>query len=384
MIRKITVLLLVAGLGGCATGNHEQQASPWLIQRSSVKVPACTPLSKEHELWLGLSQKMIADGRLHAALANIEQLPNELPEARLNKAQILRQLQRPEAESLYESLLDSCLVAAGYHGLAQIAVANQAYPQAQIYLQQAIAIAPTNDAMRNDLGVVYLNLRQLEAAQFELVTALELNEGEPRAATNLVTLLLYQERLDQAAKLVSRYRLSTAQYQAAMARAERLQQADQQAPSLSPILSETLSENEVARQAVVDAAVIESSLAPVAAEPVLAQADAYVQEAQPKVQATAQADDYAQVAQPAAPIQAQTQTQAQAQDWAELIQPALPGMASIRGLNSADSTDVAPSPPARTAATAAVSKTPPARGVQQVSASSSRAIVPLTISQGTL
>lgn len=379
MIRKITVLLLVAGLGGCATGNHEQQASPWLIQRSSVKVPACTPLSKEHELWLGLSQKMIADGRLHAALANIEQLPNELPEARLNKAQILRQLQRPEAESLYESLLDSCLVAAGYHGLAQMAVANQAYPQAQTYLQQAVAIAPTNDAMRNDLGVVYLNLRQLDAAQFELVTALELNEGEPRAATNLVTLLLYQERLDQAAKLVSRYRLSTAQYQAAMARAERLQQADQQAPSLSPTLSETLSqtlsETKVARQAVVDAAVIESSLAPVAAEPVLAQADAYVQEVQPQVQATAQ---------PQAPIQAQTQTQAQAQDWAELIQPALPGMASIRGLNSADSTDVAPSPPARAAATAAVSKTPPARGVQQVSASSSRAIVPLTISQGTL
>lgn len=344
MIRRVSVLLLVFGLGGCANmAHHNQQDSPWLIQRSHVKVPVCTPLSKEHELWLGLSQKMMIEGRLHAALANIEQLPNELPEARLNKAQILRQLQRPEAESLYASLLDSCLMAAGYHGLAQMAVAKQAYPQALSYLQQAIAIAPTNDAMRNDLGVVYLNLRQLDEAQFELVTALELNEGDPRAATNLVTLLVYQARLDQAAKLVSRYQLSTAQYQGAVARAERLKQADSQESNLM-----------AARQT----AWVEPS---------------GVSETSPVPQVAEQAPSQTPV---------QTQTQAQAQNWAAVIQPALPSMTSISGLNSV--TTAKSTGNTNSAATSQTSdvKTQAARGVQQVAASSSREIVPLAITQG--
>lgn len=319
MTRKVAALLLAAGLGGCSTmANHDKQVtSPWLIQRPHVQAQACTPLSKEQDLVLGLSQKMMTNGRLHAALANIELLPHDLPEARLNKAQILRMLKRPEAEALYESLLDTCLVASGYHGLAQMAVAEQRHQQALEYLQQAIALAPTNDAMRNDLGVVYLNLRQLEAAQFELVTAIELNEGKPQAAGNLVTLLVYQNRLEQAGKLVSRYQLSPAQYQSAVARARRLQQEDN--------LGEARVSNKVARR-----------------QPVVT--------AQPLQQDTAQV------------------TAGNRQYPAESIQPAIPNMAVINGLSSEEGAQK------NTAATRPIS-----RGVQQVRTTSSRAIVPMAI-----
>ncbi|WP_198650001.1 tetratricopeptide repeat protein [Zobellella maritima] len=175
---------------------------------------------------MNLSQKMVESGRLHAALANIELLPNSLPEARLGKAKILRLLNRHEAKGLYQSLLETCLVAQGHHGLAQLAVTAKRDQQALAHLQKAIALSPTNDAMRNDLGVVYLNLRQLEEARFEFLTAIELNESDKRAAGNLLTLLIYQDKLAQASKLVSRYKLSARQYQTAVVRAQRLRRQD--------------------------------------------------------------------------------------------------------------------------------------------------------------
>ncbi|GAA3540695.1 tetratricopeptide repeat protein [Zobellella aerophila] len=231
MTRVTGLLLVVGALSGCAAttgddGKITNNYSPWLIKRELPQPAACTPLDKEQELALNLSRKMAESGRLHAALANAELLSNTLPEARLGKAKILRLLNRPEAEELYQSLLDTCLVAEGYHGMAQMAVAANRDEQALAYLQKAIALKPTNDAMRNDLGIVYLNLRKLDEARFELLTALELNESEQRAAGNLLTLLIYQDKLDQAGKLVSRYQLSTRQYKQAVARAKMLQQED--------------------------------------------------------------------------------------------------------------------------------------------------------------
>lgn len=229
-MKGITGILLVIGtLSGCSAITADDIAdnpSPWLIQRGLPQPEACAPLSRDQELALNLSQKMVESGRLHAALANIELLPNSLPEARLAKAKILRLLNRPEAEGLYQSLLDTCLVAQGHHGLAQLAVTANRDRQALAHLQTAIALSPTNDAMRNDLGVVYLNLRRLEEARFEFLTAIELNESDKRAVGNLLTLLIYQDKLDQASKLVSHYTLSPRQYQAAVIRAQRLRQLD--------------------------------------------------------------------------------------------------------------------------------------------------------------
>lgn len=222
MIRVISILL-VLGLAGCAQPGNNTADSAWLINKDKKKKPsACPPMSKEDELSLNLAQDIMAKGRLHSALAHVEKLPDDMPEARLGKARILRLLNRPEAQDLYQSLLTTCLAAQGYHGLAQLAAAQQHNKQALDYLNQAIALAPTNDAMRNDLGVVYLNLNKLDEARFELLTAIEINNNNKQAATSLLAILLYQEQMEQAGKWLSRHRLTTQHYQQALKRAEQL------------------------------------------------------------------------------------------------------------------------------------------------------------------
>ncbi|MBL1376600.1 tetratricopeptide repeat protein [Zobellella iuensis] len=229
-MKRVTGLVLAASvLSGCVSTSaykSNEGASPYLIKQAQAKPQSCEPLTKEQELVFSLSKEMMAAKRLHAALANLERLPAYLPEARLGKAQVLRLLGRPEAEGLYQSLLESCLVAEGHHGLAQMAVLKKDNDKALQHLQQAIGFEPTNEAMRNDMGVVYMNQRQLDEARFEFLTAIELNEGEQRALRNLLILMLYQDNFDGAAKLASRYQVSTSHYQAALSRAQMMKQED--------------------------------------------------------------------------------------------------------------------------------------------------------------
>mgnify|MGYP006212583859 CR=1 FL=1 len=104
----------------------------------------------------------------------------------------------------------------------QMAAARGDNVQAQQHLQRAMRLAPTDEKIRNDLGVVYLNQGKLEQARFEFLTAIELKDSDRLAAVNLVTLLLYQDKWQQAADLVSRLGLSAAQFNEAQARAQQL------------------------------------------------------------------------------------------------------------------------------------------------------------------
>ncbi|WP_205342647.1 hypothetical protein [Denitrificimonas caeni] len=218
-MKHIAVIMLLAGsLVGCAG----QASSPWLVKRENSKPKSCQPLTSDQELVLGLSQEIASSGRLHAALANLERLPENLPEARLRKAQLLRMLGRSEAEQLYADLVNSCLAADAHHGLGQIEVARKNYNEALHHLRIATRLSPANDAMRNDLGVAYLNLRLLPEAHFELMTAMELNETDTRAAQNMLTLLIYQDKWQHARDLVARKKLTTAHFRAAEQRARTL------------------------------------------------------------------------------------------------------------------------------------------------------------------
>jgi len=218
-MKHIAVIMLLAGsLVGCAG----QASSPWLVKRENSKPKSCQPLTSDQELVLGLSQEIASSGRLHAALANLERLPANLPEARLRKAQLLRMLGRSDAEQLYADLVNTCLAADAHHGLGQVEVARKNYDEALHHLRIATSLSPANDAMRNDLGVAYLNLRLLPEAQFELMTAMELNEADTRAAQNMLTLLIYQDKWQDARDLVARKKLTTAHFRTAEQRARTL------------------------------------------------------------------------------------------------------------------------------------------------------------------
>ncbi|AZC22386.1 hypothetical protein [Pseudomonas sessilinigenes] len=211
-------LIVVAGLlllGGCASNGQ----APWSTLTSST---SCAKLSSEQELAVNLADEMVNDGKLHAGLANLQNLPENLAEVRVRKARVYRLLGRSEAEPLYRSLLNSCLAAEGEHGLGQLAAARGDNGLAQAHLQRASKLAPTDEKIRNDLGVVYLNQLRLEDARFEFLTAIELKQSYPLAAMNLVTLLLYQDNWKQASEVVSQAGLTPQQFAQAQARAEEL------------------------------------------------------------------------------------------------------------------------------------------------------------------
>jgi len=211
LIAGLTLLML----GGCATNGQ----SPWAALASPG---SCTKPSADQELALNLSDDLANEGKLHASLANLQNLPESLPQVRQRKARTYRLLGRSEAEPLYRSLLGTCMTAEGEHGLGQLAAARGDNGLAMTHLQRAAQLAPTDEKIRNDLGVVYLNQLRVEDARFEFMTAIELKQGDPLAAVNLVTLLIYQNDWGQAAKVVSQLGLSREQFTEAQARAEKL------------------------------------------------------------------------------------------------------------------------------------------------------------------
>jgi Flp pilus assembly protein TadD len=220
MIAGLSLLLL----SGCASTGQ----TPWSALTDSA---SCGKLSSDQQLSLNLAEDMAKEGRLHASLANLQSLPDNLADVRLRKAKVYRLLGRSEAEPLYRSLLGGCLAAEAEHGLGQLAAARGDNGMAQAHLQRAARLAPTDEKIRNDLGVVYLNQLRVEDARFEFLTAMELKQSDLLAAQNLVTLLIYQDDWRRAAELVSRLGLSPAQVTEAQARAEKLKSTTKSAPT---------------------------------------------------------------------------------------------------------------------------------------------------------
>ena len=221
------LMAAVMVLSGCAG----QGVTPWTALTGASA--SCARPDSTQELAMNLADEMVADGRPHASLAHLEELPDDLAQVRMRKAKVMRLLGQSDAEPLYRSLLGGCLAAEGEHGLGQIAAARGDAVQARQHLLRAVRLAPTDEKIRNDLGVVYLTQGELEKARFEFLTAMELKDGDRLAAVNLVSLLLYQDKWQQAADLVSRLGLTAAQFSEAQSRAEQLKPSGEQPPRSS-------------------------------------------------------------------------------------------------------------------------------------------------------
>jgi len=229
-MKTLMVVASLLLLGGCATDGQ----APWTAM---LAPSSCSKLSAEQELSLNLVDDLANDGKLHASLANLQGLPDNLVEVRLRKAKVYRLLGRNEAEPLYRGLLGTCLSADAEHGLGQLYAARGDNGQAQAHLQRAVRLAPTNENIHNDLGVVYLNQLRLEDARFEFLTAIELKQNNQLATLNLITLLIYQNNWQQAAEIVSRAHLTPEQFTDAQERAEKLK---------SPVKAKAAAGNQVA------------------------------------------------------------------------------------------------------------------------------------------
>ena len=97
-MKPLIVALSLLMLGGCASNGQV----PW----AGLLAPgSCPKPSSDQELSLNLADDMANEGKLHASLANLQNLPSALPQVRQRQARAYRLLGRPDAEPLYRSLL---------------------------------------------------------------------------------------------------------------------------------------------------------------------------------------------------------------------------------------------------------------------------------------
>lgn len=223
-------------LTGCAA---QQEVNSWVGAKFTAGCGA--PLTQEQQLSMNLALDMAQEGKRHAALAHFEQMPANLPLVRLNKAKVLRQLNQPGAAELYSSLLNTCLAADGHQGLGQLAFAKGDIGRALEHLNAAVTRLPTDASMRNDYALALMAHGDPAQAHFEFVTALELNPNAKITAINLVSLLLMQNKWDEAAALSARMGLSADNMRSAKQQAEQYRQPQVAAQSVPTVAEPTVS-----------------------------------------------------------------------------------------------------------------------------------------------
>ncbi|AVK04098.1 MULTISPECIES: hypothetical protein [Pseudomonas aeruginosa group] len=199
-------------LGGCAS-------LPGLPPGPGAGGECPAQLGQEQELQMNMVRDMIREGRLHAALANLESMPPALLDVREEKALILRRIGDPKARAEYQSLLRTCKAPEAHHGLGLLALRAGDSARAVLELREAARLRPTESRFRNDLGVALLKRGDRVGARFEFITALELQQGGKLPATNLLGLLYLQGERREAQRLIERLQLDQRDIREAEARA---------------------------------------------------------------------------------------------------------------------------------------------------------------------
>lgn len=202
MIRIVTLLSLTVLLSGCA--------GP--AQRTSAHNNAtdCSgQLSNETAMQLDLINTLMDDNKLHAALAHMDNLQTQPLKAKYLRAEILRQLKRDDqAKPLYASLLETCMVGSGHHGLGLIAAQNGDLVEALNHFRQAVTALPIDPRIRNDYGYALLLEGQYDAARDQFITALELEDASGLAQENMVLLLYLTGKPQKAVRLADKFVIS--------------------------------------------------------------------------------------------------------------------------------------------------------------------------------
>ena len=172
---------------------------------------SCTEeLAGDTSVRLDMVQQLMEDGRLHAALAHLDELDSDSVQATYLRAEILRQSDRSDdAKLLYQVLTESCLAGQGHHGLGLIAGRQQQLAEAELQLAKAAGLLPVNARIRNDYGYALLMNGKFADARHEFLTAIELDGGNRLAETNMVILLLLQDQQAKAKSFASKLNMDS-------------------------------------------------------------------------------------------------------------------------------------------------------------------------------
>ncbi|MEX1200225.1 MAG: hypothetical protein WEB02_05490 [Methylophaga sp.] len=178
---------------------------------ANSKQTACgNPPSNDTALRLDMVQQLMADGRMHAALAHLDELDSDATQATYLRAEILRQSDRSEqAKRLYQQLTNSCFAGQGHHGLGLIAGRNQQLAEAELQLAKAAELLPVNARIRNDYGYALLITGKFDSARHEFLTAMQLDDANRLAETNMVILLFLQDQPEKARSFANKLNMDS-------------------------------------------------------------------------------------------------------------------------------------------------------------------------------
>ena len=148
---------------------------------------------------------LTARGRPYAALAQLEKTQQKNIDYWLRYGQLQAKTQQlPRARAVFETLVERCDTGEAHHGLGMVMVKQGAVQSGLSALRRAARMLPASADVRNDYGYALLMAGRHEEARFELITALELENGTGRARQNLAAAYMLSgditglERLQQS------------------------------------------------------------------------------------------------------------------------------------------------------------------------------------------
>lgn len=193
----ITVLLLSA----CAQLNSQQRDAS---QQSSGR-DCGQAVNADNAVQLDVIEELMAQNRMYAALAHLDELDSDSLRATYLRAEILRQSDRPDAAAeYYRALQDTCMAGWSHHGLGLIAGREGDLETALTELSKASEALPVEPRVRNDYGYALLLNGDYQQARREFLTTLELDEQAALAETNMILLLYSSGQPDKAAAFAKR------------------------------------------------------------------------------------------------------------------------------------------------------------------------------------
>lgn len=209
--RCIVPAIALALLGACAKdmgyGVGPQAERQALIQQANRDPAPDTP-----GMYLGLIDRMQSQGLYFASLAHIDAYEKQYgvtPDTILLRADALRMTDQPEASaSAYARLLQTPLAARGHRGLGLIAGASGDFGRAVDELQQAAQLAPTDASLLSDLGYARMRAGDISGARVPLMKAAELDQNNPKIASNIALYLLVDGEADRSQALMNQQKFS--------------------------------------------------------------------------------------------------------------------------------------------------------------------------------
>jgi Flp pilus assembly protein TadD len=222
MRTPLMALLVCATLAACTVPDQ-----PTGGQKNPPSSSCGGDLGAKGNTRLAAIQQMVDDNKPHAALAELDGLGERTPMTIFLRAEAWRRIERgDQARPLYTELAPTCLAGQAAHGLGLLAAREGRIAEGLQSLEKARNLRPTDAAIRNDLGYALLLDKQWDAAQFELLTAMELMPGDAKPMRNLVLLALAQGKPDAARRLIEQFKIDAPTAERLNRQAQTLQTED--------------------------------------------------------------------------------------------------------------------------------------------------------------